>query len=206
MVGLLGGCEGPSSHRSPAFSSVEAPTPTLLTETVPCLDKAVVAAGGQLVRRATAFGEEAVLALNMRVARQGDTAPSFPSSSCSELVSPNAQDPGDWLSPKAPAILAELATMSGAQAVFVPVVKSTMACGSKPGPWPWGKPAYEDGRGDLDCVETRLTLIGYLFDAEGAVLWKAVHEHVVDEPPDLATLANELLLEAPIGEAAPLSR
>lgn len=206
LASLVGGCEGTLSHRSPAFSSERAPTPTLLTEAVPCLDKPVVAAGGQLVRRATAFGEEVTLALNMRVAREGDTAPSFPSSLCSELSSPNALDPGDWLSPKAPPILMELAAMAGAETVFVPVVTSTMACGRKPGPWRWGKPAYEDARGDLDCVETQVTLIGYLFDAQGSVLWKAIHEHPIDEPPEAAALANELLRDAPLGQAAPLTR
>jgi hypothetical protein len=202
---LLAGCGQPTSHRSPAFQGAPTPKPTLLTGAVPCLDSAVVVAGGQLVRRATGFGKEAVQRVNNRVARIGQTAPALPSSVCRDLTSERAKSSTDWLAPEAPSILVELAQMSGAQTVFVPVVRSEMECGRKTGPWWWGKPAYEDDRGDVDCVETKLTFMGYLFDAQGSVLWKAVHEHEVREVPDSAKLANELMFEAPIRQAVPLS-
>lgn len=200
----LAGCTGHTSHRSPALGATQVPEPTLLTGTVACLDSAVVAAGGQLVRRATGFGVEAVQRFNNRVARIGDTAPALPNSLCLDLTAERAQSPVDWTAPRAPDILVELAAMSGAQTVFVPVVQSKMTCGSKPGPWLWGKPAYEDDRGDLDCVESTMTFFGYLFDAQGNVVWKAIHEHEIDEVPDAAQFANQLMREAPINEAVPL--
>ncbi len=200
----LVGCAGTSSHRNPVFAESPPLSPTLLTSAVPCLSQAVVAAGGQLVRRATGFGSEAVIKLDLRVARAGATAPSLPSSHCVELTSAQALDPTDWHNPKPPPILAELAQMSGAAAVFVPIVLSEMTCGTKPGPWRWGRPVYEDDRGDVDCVESKLTFIGFLFDAQGGVLWKGVLEHDVVDVPDAAALADELMVEVPLGTPAPL--
>ena len=199
------GCGDTTSYRSPSFSSNNAPAPTLLTGTVECLDSAVVAAGGQVVKRATGFGKDAVQRLNNRVARFGDTAPALPSNVCLDLTSDRARSSTDWLEPKAPSILIELATMAQAQSVFVPVVHSKITCGTKPGPWRWGKPAYEDDRGDLDCIESQLTFMGYLFDPEGNVIWKSVHEHEIREVPDSARFANELMFEAPITQAVQLA-
>jgi hypothetical protein len=203
-VVLLVGCQPHTSHRSPTFASAEAPTPTLLTSAVECLERADIAAGGQLVRRATDFGTYTVQKLNLRVARVGETAPALPSSLCTELVSEHAQSPNDWRSPPMPKVLHELIELSGAESAFVPVVSTRMECGDKPGSWVWGQPAYESETGDVDCHEATITLMGFLYDKNGALLWKAIHPYEIDEPPDGAALAEELVRQAPLGKAAPL--
>ena len=169
-----------------------------------CVEKAVVEAGGQLVRRSTAFGDELEQKLNLRVARLGDVAPGFSTRHCTELASDQALNESDWLNPKPPPILAELASMSTAQTVFVPVIASVVECNASDKPWVWGRPAYENDRGDVDCIERELTLIGYLFDQRGTVIWKSVQRHELTEAPNTATLANELMMLAPIERAAPL--
>jgi hypothetical protein len=204
LAGGLAGCQTQTSHRSPTFAGADAPSPTLLTGAVECLEKADVAAGGQLVRRATDFGTYTVQKLNLRVARVGDSAPALPSSNCAELTSEHATSVADWHSPPMPKVLFELIAISGAESAFVPVVTTRMECGKKPGAWIWGTPAYESETGDVDCHEAEIALIGYLFDKNGALLWKAVHRYQVDEPPDAAVLAEELVRQAPLGKPAPL--
>lgn len=192
----LSACSAPKSHRSPTFS---APPTTLLTSAVACLEAVEVAAGGEIVRRATGFGPQAVQRLNTRLARLGPATPALPSSHCFELMSDQAADPRDWKSPAPPEVLRELAEMTGAASVLVPVVASRFHCDQTS--WRWGEPSYENETGRVDCHEDVLTFAAFLYAADGTLLWKAVHPHALRDPPDLDALADALILEAPLGEA-----
>jgi hypothetical protein len=196
-LGLVA-CGGPSSHRSPRFS--EAPKKTLFTSAVPCLEAVEVASGGEVVRRATGFGPLAVQRLNTHLARRGAATPAVPTSFCIDFTSDQAADPRDFKNPPAPPVLRELAEMTGADSVLVPVVASTFRCDKTT--WRWGEPAYEHESGRIDCHEDTLVYAAFLYAADGALLWKAVHRYELKEPPELAELAETLLFEAPLGEAA----
>jgi hypothetical protein len=198
-VGLVA-CSAPASYRSPTFTT--APATTLLMSAVPCLESLDVAAGGEIVRRATGFGPLAVQRVNGRLARKGAASPSLPPSHCLDLTSEQAADPRDFNHPPAPAVIRELAEMSGADSVLVPMVASRFACDAAS--WRWDQPAYENESGRIDCHEHALTFAAFLYGADGALLWKAVHRYEVAHVPDLAEMAETLLREAPLGAAAPL--
>ena len=199
------GCTEPTSHRNPSrFASLPA-AKTLLTAAVRCGESHEVAAGGMLVKRATDFGAMAVVRLDARIERLGPSAPAIPRRHCAALLDDGAMHPSAWNSPEMPEILRELVHLSGADSVLVPVVTAEYQCvrgGNQP--WIWGEPAYASDRGRVDCHESELSLIGYLFAEDGTVLWKGVHRYDLTEAPDLGKLVEILVRQAPVGAPAPL--
>ena len=201
----LAGCTEPTSHRNPSRFASLPPARTLLTSTLRCGESHEVAAGGMLVKRATDFSAMAVVRLDARLERIGDSAPAIPRRYCASLVDDGATHPSAWHSPEMPEILRELVHLSGADSVFVPVVITDYRCdrgGDEP--WFWGEPAYQSDSGQVDCHERQLSLIGYLFGQDGTVLWKGVHRYDLTEAPDLAKLVEILVRQAPLGAPAPL--
>lgn len=201
----LGGCTEPTSHRNPSRFASLPPAKTLLTAALRCGESHEVAAGGMLVKRATDFGAMAVARLDARIERIGDSAPAIPRRYCAGLVDDGATHPSAWNSPEMPDILRELVHLSGADSVLVPVVTAEYRCDRGGNdPWRWGEPAYESDRGEVDCHERELSLIGYVFGEDGTVLWKGVHRYELTEAPDLAKLVEVLVRQAPLGAPAPL--
>lgn len=205
-AGCLWGCTEPTSHRNPSrFASLPA-AKTLLTGALRCGETHEVAAGGMLVKRATDFGAMAVVRLDARLERIGDSAPAIPRQHCAALTDDSAIHPSAWNSPEIPDILRELVHLSGADSVLVPVVTADYQCdrrGAGEG-WRWGEPAFESDRGRVDCYESELSLIAFLFAEDGTVLWKAAHRYELTEAPDLGKLVEILVRQAPIGAPAPL--
>jgi len=205
VTSVLGGCNQPASFRNPSRFTSLPPGRTLLTSALRCGETHEVAAGGMLVERATDFGAMAVVRLDARIERIGDSAPAIPRRYCASLVADDATHPRDWNAPKMPDILHELVHLSGADSVLVPVVTSQYECnrGGK-GTWSWGEPAYQSDRGRVDCHESELSLIAYLFAEDGTVLWKGVHRYELTEAPELGKLVDLLVRQAPVGTPAPL--
>lgn len=200
-----GGCTEPTSHRNPSRFASLPPAKTLLTAALKCGESHEVAAGGMLVKRATDFGAMAVVRLDSRIERIGASAPAIPRRYCAGLVDDSATHPTAWNSPEMPEILRELVHLSGADSALVPVVTADYQCdrgGNEP--WRWGEPAYQADGGQVDCYESQLSLMGYLFGEDGTVLWKGVHRYELTEPPDLGKLVEVLVRQAPLGAPAPL--
>ncbi|MEZ4443020.1 MAG: hypothetical protein R3B72_28250 [Polyangiaceae bacterium] len=205
LLATLGlGCPARPSHRNPSRFAALPPAHTLLTGAVPCGESHEVAAGGQLVKRATDFRAMTVARFDKRLSRIGAGTPPINRDNCRELTSDSAEHPADWSSPRMPEILRELVQMAAADAVLVPVVSSVYRCDQGRRGWPWGEPAYQSDQGQLDCYEAELTVAAYLFDRDGTVLWKGVHRYDLDEAPDVAEMVDVLVRQAPIGDAAPL--
>lgn len=201
----LVGCHEPVSHRNPSRFASLPPAKTLLTQAVRCGESHEVAAGGMLVERATDFASMAKDRMDGRIDRIGASAPAISKSHCAALLADSATHPADWNAPQMPDPLREVVHLSGADSVLVPVIASVYLCErGGAGRWPWGEPAYQSDRGEVDCYERQLTLVGYLFGEDGTVLWKGVHRYDLDEAPDLGKLVDRLVRQAPLGAPAPL--
>ena len=87
---LVVGCTEPTSHRNPSRFASLPPAKTLLTAALKCGESHEVAAGGMLVKRATDFGAMAVVRLDARIERIGDSAPAIPRRYCAGLVDDGA--------------------------------------------------------------------------------------------------------------------
>lgn len=197
---VLVGCAPPmTSHRNPAYP--DAVETTLLLTPTDCFESVEVASGGEHVRRATDFGALASQRYNLRWARIGEVAPGIPQGLCRELTSEQAEHPTTWNAPRMPDVVKDLFAMTDVASVLVPVVSNEIVCAEKgDAPWIWGEAAYEDERGLVDCHESHLTFSAFLYGRDGQLLWKAVHRHTLEGPPDPDELAWLLVQQAPIGE------
>lgn len=195
----LVGCAAPTSHRNPAHP--EPVATTLLLTPTECLASVEVAAGGEHVRRKTDYGSLAAQRFNLRWSRLGEVAPALPKTICREFTGEAARHPVTFDAPEMPDVLADLFAMADVESILVPVVSNEIACAEQDDTtWIWGEPAYEDERGLVDCHESHLTFSAFLFGRDGTVIWKGVHRHALDGPPDPDELAMPLIEQAPLGE------
>jgi len=199
FVVLALGCGGARpTHRNPTFTAPMAPTPTLVTRTIACLEAPEVASGGMRIRRDAGLGPRAVMRMDEELSRMGPTVIALPKSLCRELTSDQAAHAVDFNNPEPPRLLADLLKVSQAQSLLVPVISTDMHCDRNPRNWRYGEPAYVDESGEVDCYETTVSYVAFLFCPGGELLWKGYHVYDTSNSMDAARAANALLESAPV--------